>query len=58
MKKYIEPTIKVKEIVLEDFMAASPADNSLDKENKIQSSSDIEAKQFDGGSSLWEEDEE
>lgn len=59
MKKYIEPAIKVKEIELEDMIAASPvlpANEDLDttEESTITSSDAIESKKF-GNVSAWDD---
>lgn len=59
MKKYIEPAIKVKEIELEDMIAASPdlpANEDLDTsdEGTITSSDAIEAKKY-GNVSVWDD---
>lgn len=59
MKKYIEPAIKVKEIELEDMIAASPdlpANENLDTsdEGTITSSDAIESKKY-GNVSAWED---
>lgn len=59
MKKYIEPAIKVKEIELEDMIAASPglpANEDLDEseENTITSSDAIESKKY-GNLSAWDD---
>lgn len=55
MKKYIEPTIKVKEIELEDMIAASPgAEKELDKTTDLEGDA-VESKQF-GNVSSWDED--
>lgn len=59
MKKYIEPAIKVKEIELEDMIAASPeipAQEDLDttEEGTITSSDAIESKKY-GNVSAWDE---
>lgn len=56
MKKYIEPTIKVKEIELEDMIAASPgAEKELDKTTDLERDA-VESKQFSNVSS-WDEDD-
>jgi len=58
MKKYIMPTIKVKQIETEAILAASdPASNKLydDDADEIKSADDIEAKQYHD-TSLWDED--
>lgn len=59
MKKYIEPAIKVKEIELEDMIAASPglpANEDLDTsdEGTINSSDAIESKKY-GNVSVWDD---
>lgn len=59
MKKYIEPAIKVKEIELEDMIAASPvlpANEDLDtsEDGTITSSEAIESKKY-GNVSVWDE---
>lgn len=59
MKKYIEPAIKVKDIELENMIAASPeltADENLDssEEGTITSSEAVESKKY-GNVSVWDE---
>ena len=57
MKKYIEPTIKIKEVELEDMIAASPgASRTFDNENDLDSN-EIESKKF-SNTSFWDDDEE
>ena len=59
MKTYIKPNIKITEIQLQSFIAASPTEPStnLDKTNVITTPAGIEAKQY-SGYSVWEDDEE
>lgn len=57
MKKYIEPTIKVKEIELEDMIAASPgAEKEFDETTDLEGDA-VESKQF-GNVSSWDEDDD
>lgn len=56
MKKYIMPTIKVKEVEIEQILAGSDpngASDSLDQNNPLQEE-DIEAKKY-GNVSVWDE---
>lgn len=54
MKKYIMPTIKVKEVEIEQILAGSdPASDSLDSGNPLQEE-EIEAKKY-GNVSVWDE---
>lgn len=54
MKKYIMPTIKVKEVEIEQILADSdPASDSLDSDTSLQEE-EIEAKKY-GNVSVWDE---
>lgn len=55
MKKYIMPTIKVKEVEIEQILAGSnPASDSLDGENEIDTPEAIESKKY-GNVSVWDD---
>lgn len=58
MKQYIQPNIKVKEIELEDMIAASPGTPSStpmsSEEDIIENESGFDAKQ-NSASSVWDE---
>ena len=57
MKKYIEPTIKVKKIELEDMIAASPgAEKELDKTTDLEGDA-VESKKY-GNVSFWDDDDD
>lgn len=60
MKKYIEPTIKVKEIEVEEILAASlnGVSNDLNSDsNEALDETTIQSKQF-GNVSSWDEDDD
>lgn len=58
MKQYVKPNIKVKEIELEDMIAASPGQPSTtpmgSDADAIEKESDFDAKQ-NTASSVWDE---
>lgn len=55
MKKYIIPTIKVKEVEIEQILAGSnPASETLDGKSQLETSDDIEAKKY-GSVSVWDD---
>lgn len=59
MKKYIEPTIKIKEIELEDMIAASPNGVSNDLNTDASEALDettIQSKKI-GNASFWDDDD-